>query len=166
MTQCVSAVCGRAARRRNGCGYRTSVLKAREAPSERVVKPPQKTPPPEGSSSESQPGTQDVVLVHGVTEDGQGLSVIRKRDDKLEHGVVHPLENGKPIHGEVVRLTPRPECPLVCDVEVTMPAPAAQASARDTPSSPRKGPAQVASARYRDNWDAIWKRPSKPELTN
>ena len=137
-----------------------------KALSESVVNPPQKTPPSEESPSEPSAGTKDVVLVHGITEDGQGLSVIRKREDKLEHGVVHPLENGKPIHGEVVRLTPRPECPLVCDVEVTVPAPAAQAASRDTRSAPRKGPAQVASARYRDNWDAIWKRPSKPELTN
>jgi hypothetical protein len=141
------------------------VLGANAKSSERVVKPPQKTPP-ESSASEPQLGTKDVVLVHGVTEDGQGLSVIRKREDKLEHGVVHPLENGKPIHGEVVRLTPRAECPLVCDVEVTVPAPAAQVASRDTPSVPRKGPAQVASERYRENWDAIWKRPSKPELTN
>ena len=106
------------------------------------------------------------MLVHGVTQDGQGLAVIRKREDKLEHGVVHPLQNGKPIHGEVVRLTPRPECPLVCDVDVSVPASATQAAPPEAASVPRKGPAQVASARYRENWDAIWKRPGKPELTN
>jgi hypothetical protein len=130
------------------------------------VKPSQKTPPSEESTSEPSAAANDVMLVHGITEDGQGLAVIRKREDKLEHGVVHPLENGKPIHGEVVRLTPRPECPVVCDVEVTMPAAAARAPSGDKPSVPRKGPAQVASARYRENWDAIWKRSGKPELTN
>jgi hypothetical protein len=130
------------------------------------VKPPQKSPASEDSNSAASTGAKDVLLVHGISEDGQGLSVLRQREDRLEHGVVHPLENGKPIHGEVVRLKPRPECPLVCDVEVAVPGPEAQAALREAPAGARKGPAQVASERYRENWDAIWKRPSKPELTN
>jgi len=130
------------------------------------VKPSQKPAPSESSSSEPSTPAQDVLLVHGISEDGQGLSVIRKREDRLEQGVVRPLQEGKPIHGEVVCLKPRPECPLVCDVEVAVPAQPAQAgsTATDAPET-RKGPAQVASARYRENWDAIWKRP-KPQLTN
>ncbi|HEY6558743.1 MAG TPA: hypothetical protein VI072_15775 [Polyangiaceae bacterium] len=134
--------------------------------SELAVKPSQKSPASEDSNSGASTAAKDVLLVHGVSEDGRGLSVLRQREDRLEHGVVHPLENGKPIHGEVVRLKPRPECPLVCDVEVAVPGPEPQAAAREVSADARKGPAQVASERYRENWDAIWKRPSKPELTN
>jgi hypothetical protein len=115
--------------------------------------------------------SEDVVLVHGVTGDGEGLAVIRKREDRLELGAIHPLKEGKPIHGEVVRLKPRAECPLVCDVEVTVPAQSvspepAGPRALDAAPSSRKGPAQVSSPRYRENWDAIWKKPAKRELSN
>jgi hypothetical protein len=133
------------------------------------VKPPEKTAGAENAGTESS-ASNDVVLVHGVTRDGGGLAVIRKREDRLELGAVHPLKEGKSIHGEVVRLKPRAECPLVCDVEVCVPAssadhePTKPLSASSSPA--RKGPAQVASARYRENWDVIWKRPNKPELPN
>jgi hypothetical protein len=112
--------------------------------------------------------SKDVVLIHGITGDGQGLAVVRQREERLEFGAVHPLKDGKPIHGELVRLKPRPECPLVCDVEVAMaPSEAAPQRASSGPASARKGPAQVASAEYRENWDAIWKRPEKkPDLPN
>jgi len=96
----------------------------------------------------SEPAPSDVVLVHGVTDDGKGLSVLRARNGELETGACRPLEHGKPIHGEVVRLKPRKDCPIVCDVETSLPAPEA---ARD-----RTGPAQVATRAYRDNWDAIF----------
>jgi hypothetical protein len=104
----------------------------------------------------------DVVLVHGVTPDGEGLEVIRHRNDRFEAGALRTVREGQPIHGELVRLKPRAQCPLVCDVEVTLPAP--------TPV-PRtdvaaRGPAQVASDRYRANWDTIWSRPRDPDACN
>ena len=108
-----------------------------------------------------------MVVVHGVTEDGKGLQVIRHRENRLEAGAVHPLVEGKPIHGEVVRLRPRKSCPLVCDVDVERPQRASTDTASDTHSQgDKKGPAQVASDRYRSNWDAIWKRASKNGLAN
>ncbi len=98
------------------------------------------------------------MLVHGVTPDGRGLSVIRQRDDQVETGALRPLEQGKPIHGEVVTLEPRKEFPLLCDVKVEVEAPAEKHSeARPA----RSGPAQVASDRYRKNWDTIWKNRDK-----
>jgi hypothetical protein len=126
---------------------------------------------PEAESSEAQASSgDDVVVVHGVTRDGEGLAVVRKRQDRLELGAVHPLKEGKAIHGEVVRLKPRAECPLVCDVEVCVPKSSAEhasnASSELAAPDGRKGPAQVASARYRENWDRIWKRPTKRELAN
>jgi len=97
---------------------------------------------------------KDVLLLAHPTEDGRGVHVLRQRAQSLEVGIVRPLVSGKPIVGEVVRLEPRPEMPRLCDVhvEVTTPSPS---SSRPT----SKGPAQVASAAYRANWDAIWSRP-------
>jgi hypothetical protein len=105
--------------------------------------------------------SEDVALVYGVSDDGQGLDIIRKREGRIEAGTVRALEHGKPIHGEVVRLKPRKNSPLVCDVEVDVPAPApAQAVTRST----SQGPAQVATDQYRKNWDAIYKsRSSKSD---
>lgn len=108
--------------------------------------------------------TKDLLLVHGPTPDGTGVNVLRAREERLEVGTMHPLAEGRPIHGEVVKLTPRPEMPMLFDVEtqVAAPAPAAkESSAGDTAAETRgtsAGPAQVASDAYRRNWDAIWKK--------
>lgn len=105
----------------------------------------------------------DVALIHGKTPDGEGLNILRRRNDRLEFGAVHPLKHGVPITGEVVTLTPRKDCPLLCDVKVELAAPSA---ASDTAAPAQKGPAQVATASYRENWDRIWKKNSDPELVN
>lgn len=105
----------------------------------------------------------DVAFIHGRTPDGEGLRIIRRREDRIELGAVHPLKEGVPIAGEVVSLTPRPDFPLVCDVKTELTAPQAQT---DTAAAPRHGPAQVATDRYRENWDRIWKRRDEPELAN
>lgn len=114
-----------------------------------------------GSSDAATPSSkgEDVALVYGVSDDGNGLDIIRKREGRIEAGTVRPLEHGKPIHGEVVRLKPRKNSPLMCDVEVDVPAPA-RAATRST----SQGPAQVATDQYRKNWDAIYKaRSSKSD---
>ena len=117
----------------------------------------------------AQPKESDVLLVHGVTPDGEGLQVIRKRNERLEAGALHTVREGRPIHGELVRLKPHEDCPLVCDVEVQLPAPEITPStdvvARPA-DEPRRGPAMVVSDRYRANWDAIWKRPGDTDLAN
>jgi hypothetical protein len=112
-------------------------------------------------------GVSDVALIHGVTAEGD-LRVLRKREDRLELGAIRALREGAPIHGEVVRLTPRKECPLLCDVETafkpTAPTPAPSAS--PLPPAPRKGPAQIATEEYRRNWDVIWSRAPKRDQAN
>ncbi len=100
---------------------------------------------------------RDVAIVCGVSDDGQGVDIIRKRGERIEAGTVRRLEQGKPIHGEVVRLRPREHQPMICDVEVEVPA-AARADTHATTS----GPAQVATEEYRRNWDAIYGRNKKP----
>jgi hypothetical protein len=103
---------------------------------------------------QGEPGDADVAVICGLSDDGQGLEIIRKRGERLESGTIRRLEQGKPIHGEVVRLRPREHQPLVCDVEIQVPSqtPAASSST---------GPAQVATETYRKNWDAIYGRNNK-----
>jgi len=107
---------------------------------------------------------EDVALVCGVSDDGQGVEVIRKRGDRLEAGTVRRLEAGKPIHGEVVRLRPRPQAPFLCDVEVEFTPP--EARGEHEAQAAKSGPAQVATESYRKNWDAIYGRGRKPSLLN
>jgi hypothetical protein len=103
----------------------------------------------------------DIAFIQGKTPDGEGLRVIRKRKERIELAHVRPLEQGVPITGEVVSLRPRPEFPLLCDVKVELQAPPpADVAARNLSG----GPAQVATDRYRENWDKIWKQKREPEL--
>jgi len=77
-----------------------------------------KTDPDVRTNVSDESSTRDVVLIHGRSPDGKGLAVLRHRENRLEHGLVMPIEHGKPIHGEVVTLQPRREFPLICDVKV------------------------------------------------
>jgi hypothetical protein len=102
----------------------------------------------------------DVVYLHSPTEDGDGVRVVRARQGRVEVGEVRPIAEGKPLSGEIVTLRPREDAPRVCDVKVeyTTPQPAAARA------EGAKGPAQVATAKYRDNWDAIFGAdPDKPK---
>ena len=103
--------------------------------------------------------SSDTVLIQGVSSDGESLAVLRAREDRVEAGVVRKVKDGEPLMGELVRLRPRPEFPLLCDVDVELPSPAARTA--ETPKLSHGGPAQVATPRYRDNWDAIWSKNKK-----
>ncbi len=98
------------------------------------------------------PAARDVVLVGPPTDDGGGFHVLRARDERLEAGELRTLQEGKPIAGEVLSLKPRADNPRICDVTSSF-APAASAG--------RKGPAQVATDRYRDRWEEIFARKSE-----
>jgi hypothetical protein len=113
--------------------------------------PDNKAPALSGSTEKS----EDVALVCGVSDDGQGLEIIRKRGERIEAGTVRRLEQGKPIHGELVRLRPRENAPFLCDVEVEL-----GGAERPAPLL-GSGPAQVATDTYRKNWDAIYGGRSK-----
>ncbi len=97
-------------------------------------------------------GASDVVLVYGKSDDGTGYDVLRKRGAEVQAGRLRPLEDGKPIHGEVLRLTPREESSALFDVDV-------QHEGRGSIGRPAK----VASDQYRKGWDSIWanNRPSR-----
>ena len=106
--------------------------------------------------------------MHHVAPDG-AVHIIRRRGNQLEAGALQPLREGQPIQGEVLSLRPRENFPMLCDVDVLYTPPVAAAAKPSVPSPApssrplrRKGPAQVATDDYRDNWDSIWanKKPS------
>ncbi len=104
----------------------------------------------------------DVVLLQGPTEDGEGVRVLRAREDRLEVGEVRPLKEGQPLlAGEVVKLAPRAGS-RVCDVEVL-----AKIGAHRGATPAQIGPAQVATREYRESWDRIFGPPkAQRELLN
>lgn len=109
----------------------------------------------------------DVLFVAGKTQDGD-VAVIRSRFGQVEAGVLAPLREGQPLHGEVVSLKPRPEHPRLCDVKVEVPrVTAAKATSTPAPEAKpapaRKGPPKVSTAAYRQNWDQIWAHGSTRE---
>jgi hypothetical protein len=101
-----------------------------------------KEPPP----AEAPPKGKDVVVAAGPTADQKGAVVLRSREGRVELGELRPLEEGKPL--EVLRLRARADSRNVFDVEETI----------DVRGSKKKSnrPAQVASDRYRANWEAIY----------
>jgi hypothetical protein len=123
---------------------------------------PQPAAPAETAAASTSSG--DVALVHRITPDG-AVHVIRRRGDQLEAGALQPLREGVPIQGEVVSLRPRENCPVLCDVDVLYTPPVVAKPTPGRPAQRRKGPAQVATDDYRDNWDSIWKS-KKTEALN
>lgn len=131
-----------------------------------------KSPPTPPSAAVEKTATAavspDVALVHHVAPDG-AVHIIRRRGNQLEAGALQPLREGVPIQGEVLSLRPRENFPMLCDVDVLYTPPAAPAAAAKPSDGPRparrKGPAQVATNDYRDNWDSIWAN-KKPDALN
>jgi hypothetical protein len=98
---------------------------------------------------------RDVVLIHGVDAKRKELHVLRRTDETVQAAVVREAEPGMPIHGDLVKLSPHPGFPLLCDVETLLADPARpEAPAR----SGHPGPAIVASEAYRRGWDDTFGR--------
>ncbi len=103
------------------------------------------------SDAPPKPESKDVVVLGPPTADGDGVHVLRARNEKVEAGELRALEEGKPVVGEIVSLEPRKDDPRVCDVRDSWKPPA--------PAPAKKGPAQVASQAYRDGWKQIFEKP-------
>lgn len=95
--------------------------------------------------AKSKPSEDDVALLLGATEDAEKLAILRRRGDDVQAAILSKAEEGKPIHGDLVKLSARDE-PLLYDVETV----------HETPKGGRSGPAQVATAAYRDGWDRVF----------
>jgi hypothetical protein len=124
-------------------------------------------PPPAAAAStpeETPPPRNDVVLLGPPTADGTGVHVLRARDERIETGELRNLEEGRPVTGEIVTLAPRKDNPRVCDVKESYAPP----KSYPPPPAKLKGPAQVATKEYRDNWDEVFKgtTPKKPSELN
>lgn len=122
-------------------------------------------------ASQASPPADDVVLVHSRSEDGKGLNVIRKQGDALRAGQVRPVEEGKPLAGDLISLRPREESPALFNVVTHYRKPDRDGAeaAESGPTSqkrPRSGPAQVSTEGYRAGWNSIWgkKKPQKATL--
>ncbi|MCP4601754.1 MAG: hypothetical protein GY847_14765 [Proteobacteria bacterium] len=99
---------------------------------------------------------QDIVLLHGPTEDGEGVRGLRARPGRLDLTELRPVDQGREVGPaeEVVRLRPHEKAPFVCDVDVINEPQIDQApkSSRD-----RSGPPSVATKAYRKNWDRVFR---------
>ncbi len=118
-----------------------------------------KDEPPQNRDKPASPTNQDVVFIHSPVEQGEGFRVIRSREDRLEIGELRPTEHGRPLAGELVKLTQRSEHTRLFDVEVLLPGPRGA-------DAPRSGPAQVATDAYRSNWESIFGHREENKLAN
>ena len=100
--------------------------------------------------------SEDVVLIGPPTPDGEGVHVLRAREERLEAGELRALREGKPDTGEIVTLEPRQENPRVCDVRSSYVPPALPSAKGTAKAASKKGPAQVATDAYRDHWEEIF----------
>jgi hypothetical protein len=116
--------------------------------------------PPGAARAGGAGGKTDVVLLGPPTTDGAGVHVLRARDERIEAGELRNLEEGRPITGEVLTLAPRKDNPRLCDVKDSY-----SASESMAPPAKAKGPAQVATQAYRDNWEEVFaRRPRNADL--
>lgn len=119
--------------------------------------------PDDGKLEDGNPKDSDVVVLCSPTADGEGVNALRARRDRVELAEIRPLKEGQPVvAGEVARLKPREETPLVCDVEVAYEAP------RPPEYSAHAGPPRISSETYRRNWDRAFssarsRRPDRPK---
>jgi hypothetical protein len=113
------------------------------------------------SDASTTPATvnKDVVMIHSPHDDGEGYNVLRMRDGSLELGAIRNIREGAPIHGDVVSLTQRKEHERLYNVETLVKAPR-------PPEPPRQGPAQVATDKYRTNWENIFGKTRSSEGNN
>lgn len=114
------------------------------------------------SGDDTQPSEpKDVLFVGSPATEGGGAPVVRLREGRVETGELREAQEGKPIVGELVKLSKRPEHERLFNVEVL--AKGAQPPAR---ALEHKGPARVSSDKYREGWDAIFgaRPPSSDKL--
>ena len=117
--------------------------------------------PPPAAAAESS-AAKDIVLLGPPPADGAGVHVIRAREARIETGELRAIQEGRPIAGEIVTLTPRESNPRICDVTDSY-----SPKGATTAQLGHKGPAKVASDAYREGWDEIFgTKPTTPGALN
>jgi hypothetical protein len=112
---------------------------------------------------------EDVVLLGPPLASGEGRHVLRKRGERIEHGALRPMVEGKPLTGELVKLERRADAELY-DVEVLHDArsgssddiAAGNEAAMEPAGLERSGPAQVATDEYRRGWNRLFHKKALP----
>jgi len=99
----------------------------------------------------------DVALLYSRSEDGQSYGVLRRREDEIQVGTLRALEEGKPIHGEIVTLRRRADSAVLFDVETEH---------ATTPARKPSGPPKITTHQYRKGWDSIWSEKSGSRALN
>lgn len=111
------------------------------------------------SKQDSEPpaDADDVVVVRGPTQDGEGVEVLRARKGAVETGELRSVRPGSPVQGlEVVRLIAREGSPLIWNVRVEYDGRDCAAQQGQAAVREGHGPAKVSSRAYRDGWDAVF----------
>lgn len=109
--------------------------------------------------AENDKPAKDVVLLGPPTADGDGVHVIRAREERIETGELRNVVEGRPLMGELVTLQPRKDNARICDVTASFKVP------EETKTDAKgKGPAQVATKAYRDNWEEVFASRKRAEL--
>ena len=103
-----------------------------------------------GKSSEDD--KRDVVMIARVDSTRNEIHVIKPVADGIEKAVLRPVEEGVPLMGDLVRLHPNPDFPMLAEIETVMRHPDGKSRARRSSD----GPPMVASEAYRRGWDAIF----------
>jgi hypothetical protein len=104
----------------------------------------------------------DLVLLHGRTEDGEGLKALRARPGRVDLSLLRPMKEGRPIApgSEIGRLLPREESPLLWNVETVSLEGSIEDGERghrpEHVEAGREGPPRVSSPDYRRNWEVIF----------
>jgi hypothetical protein len=121
--------------------------------------PAKDSPKPASEAVPAKEAATDVVLVGPPTQDGGGVHILRAREQGLEAGELRPLQEGRPITGEIVTLAPRKDQPRVFDVKDSYRPPTTTSSSMTSSALPHKGPANVATKAYREGWDEVFGKP-------
>lgn len=97
-------------------------------------------------ADKKQDQAEDIVLIQGPTEDGQGVRALRSRPGRLDMTELRAAKKDESSDDlEIVRLHPRKNAPLVCDVTVV-----------SSPLVSHSGPPRVTSVTYRRRWDSVF----------
>jgi hypothetical protein len=102
---------------------------------------------------------RNLVLIAGVDSRRQEIHVLKPGEDGIETAVLRPVEHGQTLTGDLVRLHPHKNLPMVAELETVLRHPDSSLQAARS----HKGPAMVASEAYRRGWDAVFgTRPAGP----
>jgi hypothetical protein len=94
---------------------------------------------------------RDVIFAGPQQEDGSREAIRYRSEGSVDVGSLRPLEHGKPIIGDAVRLHARTDGPGM-DVEYLTQEPS------EPTRSEGSGPAKVNSKAFRDNWGEIFSK--------